>query len=386
MKKSVKKFLTLLLCFSVLFTLMNLSVLADSFEEQIVPQMYAKDQIEEIAATPDELNRWNANTKIEDEIILYDIHDNPNGYVYTLSTDGAETGFIQFDYLDGVYQLHSYAFSGQNEVIYLRERWSKENNAPVPGKIYYLGSMAYAVKVEDHFVDLISSDVVTLSEAELAEEYAKQVKRRLTPQSRAAANGSKNVVNYNKFTPVTMDDFQGRVVKDGHASTVMDHCTPTAGTNVMKYYDLCRGQTKLFIDDWSTFSRMYLAMDTNSVTSPSKIRSGTYWDITHSDGYSGLLNYANQRGAPSSDTYRYALGAVTGIKMSSITEQIDKNHPVMISVQGFPGAAGGGSSYHSVVVFGYDNDKILVNNGWTTDFIYYNYNSLAVHEYYYIGY
>lgn len=249
-----------------------------------------------------------------------------------------------------------------------------------------MGSSFYAIKNGQKFVDLYSGNEINLNSEKLTEFYDDFVAMKKSQRATLQANSSLiSVENYNNFSLVEMDDFSGKTIVGAQSSLVDDHCTPTAGTNVVKYYALCRGKSALYDgSDWNTFKALYLAMDTNGVNSSSGL-IGTYWDITYSDGYAGLLDYINSKGTPASDTYRYALGGLTGINFNSIKEQIDKDHPVIMGVKSFPNAAEP-DGYHSVVAFGYDSNNVMLTNGWDKSYHYYNYSSLAVHEYYYIGF
>lgn len=388
----MKKIISLVLLLSLILSVFGLGVSASELNPV---QTFAREQIERIAAEPDENNIWSEETSIKSEFVLYDLENVPNSYIYNLVTNGKDTGYIQIDVLDGVYSVHSYSFDGTNEVFHMLQQISQTNtpgvlSADTFGKVYYLGQSAYAIEKDGQLLDLYTDEAIAVDRKDLKKGYNEFVASMKIPQISPQASitsGSTMITNYKNFTLADMDDFKGKTIVGGHSTVVNNHCTPTAGTNVVKYYAKCRGKSALYAgSDWNTFKALYLAMDTNGVNySFDGQWTGTYWDITHSDGYSGLLNYINARGVPTSDTYRYALGAVTGISINSIKEQIDKNHPVIMGVKSFPGSSDS-STYHSVVAFGYKSNMVILSNGWDKSYHYHNYSSLAVHEYYYIGY
>lgn len=380
-----KKILSFVLSLTILSSFFSFNVFAS---DSVSVQDFAKQQIAQISSKPYN-DIWTENTEIKSEFVLYDLEGFPNSYIYNLTTEGKNTGYIQIDVLDDLYTVHSYSFDGTNEVFHMLRNISQTNQNSLSyntEQIYYLGSSFYAIKNGQKFVDLYSGNEINLNSEKLTEFYDDFVAMKKSQRATLQANSSLiSVENYNNFSLVEMDDFSGKTIVGAQSSLVDDHCTPTAGTNVVKYYALCRGKSALYDgSDWNTFKALYLAMDTNGVNSSSGL-IGTYWDITYSDGYAGLLDYINSKGTPASDTYRYALGGLTGINFNSIKEQIDKDHPVIMGVKSFPNAAEP-DGYHSVVAFGYDSNNVMLTNGWDKSYHYYNYSSLAVHEYYYIGF
>ena len=298
-----------------------------AFAQQLMPDQYALQQVVQIASLNNPHNKWTTDTTIINEVVLYDFNDYPNGYVYMLSTDAKETGYIQIDVIDGIYSVHSYSFDGTNEVI------SLINNSAIkmPGtysaahlseidstKIYYGGSMRYAVVIDDEVVDLASGKKIKETKEELAVKYQSNSARSNTQISIISEDEPTwtMVSNYNNFRLVDMYDFQGDTIQGGHTSTISNHCEPTAGTNIMKYYDLCQGITQLYSADWLTFNQLYRAMNTNGITEASPGTPGTYWDVTFSFGYSGILDYMEDCGVSPANSYRYAWGALININQS----------------------------------------------------------------------
>ena len=94
---------------------------------------------------------WTENTEIKSEFVLYDLEGFPNSYIYNLTTEGKNTGYIQIDVLDDLYTVHSYSFDGTNEVFHMLRNISQTNQNSLSyntEQIYYLGSSFYAIKMD----------------------------------------------------------------------------------------------------------------------------------------------------------------------------------------------------------------------------------------------
>lgn len=387
----MKKVIGIFLCMGLLFSMFIAPVFA--IVEPSGAERFALTEILKIAAEKDDLCKWTEDTQIKDEFVLYDLTDQPNGYIYTLVTNNKETGYIQIDAIGDTYSLHSYSFDGTNEVFHML-RANKLITEPFRAlqdskkqKVYYVGNQGYAIEKNGELIDLLSNKAISQTRTELLNLYEEYIEmKQAISRTGEIEQGSTMVRNYTSLALVSMDDFVNLTVVGGHVSTVENHCTPTAGTNVIKYFAMCQDIDELWkTNNISTFKAIYLAMNTNDVQESEQILSGTYWDIFYSDGYSGLLDYIDERGVNVVDSDRYALGAISGISIETIKEKIRWHYPVMLSVRSFPGSAGG-DGYHSVVAFGYKNDRLILSNGWDSSYHYYTYSNLNVQEYYYVGF
>ena len=116
--------------------------------DSVSVQDFAKQQIAQISSKPYN-DIWTENTEIKSEFVLYDLEGFPNSYIYNLTTEGKNTGYIQIDVLDDLYTVHSYSFDGTNEVFHMLRNISQTNQNSLSyntEQIYYLGSSFYAIK------------------------------------------------------------------------------------------------------------------------------------------------------------------------------------------------------------------------------------------------
>lgn len=87
----MKKIISLVLLLSLILSVFGLGVSASELNPV---QTFAREQIERIAAEPDENNIWSEETSIKSEFVLYDLENVPNSYIYNLVTNGKDTGYI----------------------------------------------------------------------------------------------------------------------------------------------------------------------------------------------------------------------------------------------------------------------------------------------------
>jgi len=332
---------------------------------------------------------WNQSSKINNVTMLYDLDNNINGYIFEITTNNIDTGFIQIDCSTGENIVSSFSFTGNHQLNSMLTEFKKQNiesKSEEVDKIYYLGNYNYLINnpsKNNKYYNLNSQNEVTDTDETLKNKYKKHVKDKSntsnntlsspevstmslnTASSTTSSAITKYVTNANYNMLVSMGDFKGKYI----GSTKVDrHCSPTAGTNIIKYWALQRGVTNLYYQsDWWVFSSLFVNMKTNPLV-------GT----TLQDTYNGLWNYgANTRGVRPTGS-----DLITDVSYSKAKNLVQANVPFIIGVENYDGVAGG----HAISCFGYYENStlfnsskyVIVNNSWDKNWTFEYYNNLNV--------
>lgn len=162
---------------------------------------------------------WNNTTTISNIVPTYNIDNIINGYIVSLDTENISTGYIQIVSEGVSMQIISFSFEGEHHTSTLN------NN-----ELYYLGNLKFAYKTNDTNYKLLTNEEVYFTLEDLEEMATDVVIKR-----------SKSVTPYNAHTLVS--NFQtATMVKVGDFSGYNEHCSPTAGTNlinlgILSWYD-----------------------------------------------------------------------------------------------------------------------------------------------------
>lgn len=401
MKNLIKKYLWVLAQHSKVLLIVLILFCTNAFADETNPvqqdksdldiNLYITNFVEQTLTTYADISNgiWNASTAETDRIYLYDIKDNVSGCIVQLENNGAYAGYIQICIIDNIPRLHSFSFEGNCELYKLLTSGGYNID-----DLVYLGKSYYLIQdTEDFFTDPYSGDVVSntqvlqkSAEVKIAAKYNYKTAEMNIAPGTTMVSGFTTDSDTADFRLVAMSDFNTLVITGDHASQVSNHCSPTAGTNIIKYYFRCRNKKSLAYgySDKMIFERMYIAMNTNHVNSVGYSKDdtgGTYWDITVSFGYNGLKKYCKNQGLEPTIYGRKVLG----ITYNNLKSIIDQDCPVMLTLKNFQNNSGE-TSYHSVVMFGYYNGLAAISTGWDKKIHYYSYNNaLTVSEYYYIG-
>ena len=326
---------------------------------------------------------WSNETTIDSTIILYNMDQTPNGYIFKLKTGIIESGFIQIHDIDGAYSLYCYAYEGDSEVECMLNYWGTDLDENT--HIYFLGSFKYLIDSENGgYLDLSSNCIIERSKDELVtieNNYTTHIEeapvvltlnKNKIPDSSTISRGSIDDYTW----PIT-SDFSGiTITYNNTTQTVVDHCTPTAATAIVRYLrHLGRTQCSTGESARQTFEEMYIALNTN------QIRFNDSSIFYNGDGTArsqiapGIQYYATQNGYSLSAT-RTLLPTLSGMK-----SQLDNNKLLLVSVDDFGGISGG----HSIVVTGYSSNTLYVQNGWSRAQINYAYSSLDIAQYVSVG-
>ncbi|GAA0122856.1 MAG: C39 family peptidase [Clostridium argentinense] len=253
----------------------------------------------------------------------------------------------------------------------------------INNKIYDMGNYDYLVKERNTTLNESDTELYNLrtgekvkSLSELKKQYngllqtkKNNFKNELNQKNyRATATGTvkQYVTNANYDILVDMYDFIGLNIGSW---AVWDHCGPTAGTNIIKYWAKKRGVSQLYYsDDTWVFKSLCVNMKTN-------ITGGT----TVKNIYDGLWNYGkNTRGVtPRSGEQLIAPD------YSKAKSLINKNFPFIMSLSNYPNLG----DNHAVTCFGYYENNgtnyLIINNSYNKTWTFQSYNSLDILAYSY---
>lgn len=182
-------------------------------------------------------------TDIDLVIPLYNTDDVINGYIYNLKTDNKKTGYIQVRCIDGNYQVVNLGFEGEN---YL-ESWMYQNNLSMDvleySKVYYLGNFAYFVKDERKQILL---DLENKTEFDAWTDSMKKFEERFTEifSQKSENRGIYSTAGTTVKVSI-LSSASGYFRTTGYYSSYTNHCSPTAGTNLMLYWNKAKGYTSL---------------------------------------------------------------------------------------------------------------------------------------------
>ena len=329
---------------------------------------------------------WTENTKISDAIITYDLDGNENGYIFNLKTKDKETGYIQILKLNSVYYVNAYTFQGRHYLDKMIASYkTKNNNFKDEYKIIYNGNIDFIINEDtmqkNKYYNLTTEQTMQYDKSQLQIKYNKIEKNIIenVPSSNSnsfsklsAATSTtgvkKYVLNANNADLVEMDDFSGRTL---NGQLVDNHCSPTAGTNLIKYWANRRGVTQLFHDsDWWVFSSLCVNMSTKFPQPNAGTSSANF--------LAGLRNYStNTRSVSYSGDEWWGDGFLESCTFSKAKSYIDANVPFHLDLVG-----------HSVVCFGYDTvsgtDKLIINTGWDKLWTFQAFSSFDIDYYQYV--
>lgn len=350
---------------------------------QVSAEQFIKAEINRIVAEKPVDCSWTNETIFGTPVVLYDAYDNCNGYVFKLYTDGSETGYIQITCFDGKFKVYCYSFTGIPAYEGLSNTYEKQLEDSKNGRLYFFGNMAYCVKTKDDTFRAI--DAVEAISVETARTYYDSfryaIKEKESEREKESHTENRNESYFapqtRSFSLVTMSDFSNLYATrpNGTQQIVTEHCSPTAATNIMRYFR-STGASPLStsVSNTTIFMEMYYAMDTNAIRTSNIIQAtGTL----RSNIRPGISSFCAGRGCPPA-----TIGRVLSVTLSGIKNHINNGELLLMSLDDFP------SQYakHSVVLFGYSGSSLKISTGWDTSYHYYSYTNLTIAQYVYVGY
>lgn len=393
---STKKFFSLILAIIMALTV-TLSFSAMNFTGKIstigtdLRYIEESDAIllaEEIIQTRKDLPDcpWTNETIIHEKVSLFDIDENVNGYIFRLSTNGKETGYIQVDTYAEAPRVIAFGYDGipalDSMLSYQKQIITK---AKSEDKIIYFGAYDYLKKTEKEksptYQEISTGKILDNNKMELKKRYtdhrvstndtyAKDRLNRLKNSllTRKSTTESQNQIIYEYidvpglwdgfgFVPYTMNEFAG----------YDNHCAPTCGMNILKYWRDCRGVPNIILGNHHliAFDSLRREMNHSSTngTNPYSAYTGIY-DYLNNNGLT-RFNYLEYRGKQVNNTFDWTW----------IITQIRHGYPLYIGTTGYPSA---NSASHAVFGIGYqdcsDGKWIRVADGWDrsiSHFLYY---------------
>lgn len=343
------------------------------------PEEYIFQQISAIRSN-DVTCPWNDETTISAIITLYNLDDIKNGYVFNLSTDGIETGFIQIHCIEDEYSLYCYAFSGNSEVECMADFWGYDLSKT---NIYFLGSFKYLILDKTGYLDLSTNSLIELDTSTLKtleNSYTAQVQSEpvsLIPSSSLIDTSSLIMpLGYEDdyVWPIT-DDFSNLTITyNGKSQKVSKHCGPTAATGIIGCLNHLGKITVPSGDKVKdTFEKLYISLNTNNIRFNSLTTGGTAWNQVDV----GIRWYGRTYGCDVSAELS------NSNSISSIKSALTKGYILQVGVKNFDNTSGG----HFIVVTGCSTDTgiLYVQNGWSRNSVQYPYSSLDIVNYTYVG-
>ena len=264
-KIEVKKLVSLILTAILMVSFLSFPAGAADIAEkkEVIPEALIYQHMAEIRTMPE--CGWTDDTEIKTVTPLYDLDDHINGYIFELSTEGKDTGFIELFKPEGEFELKSFAVEGGHSIHAMeKQNVTAKKMAPLENKIYYLGGYDYLRAEKDDakkLYDLNRGAYVEQSKAELKAYYSEfktavkkaKAQQKLEMQAQAqketpaimrAANGYQTIY-------VTGADYKYLVIETDFPGR-SNHCAPIAGTSLIKYWGQRRGITGLYYgnDTW----------------------------------------------------------------------------------------------------------------------------------------
>jgi len=399
MKKTIQSIIKMVLIFALCVQLMlSSTALSISSVTPVDPGRSYAMQMVQMVDSDDIDCPWNDTTLISSMLPLYDHNGVVNGYIYNLSTDGQDTGYIQLFYKDDVYSLLGFAYEGRHYIenmirAYTQKATSRHDLQET--KIVYAGGMDYFLKQSSGvYYDLSNQAEIPADQmTEIQDNYAQlankivtkevQLQRQNATRSTADTGVKRYVTGTNNLDIVATSDFAGCTIGN---HVVTGHCAPTAATTIVKYWANRRGVTNLYYNsDWWVFSSLYVNMNTNNINQiPGSNHNGTwYYDILP-----GLRNYSVQTRGVSISGWDW-WGDITSETVTFEKAQAYINADIpFIGLQTRTSAQSNAVVGHAIVCFGYytvdGRQQLIVANGDDKSWHFLDFDSLDLFYYQYV--
>lgn len=327
------------------------------------PDRIAAEQIKEFVRSSDPIVTWTEETLVSRRISLYDFEGEISGYIYYLETVGKPTGFIQLNLKDNSFVPFSIGFDGADHLTSLLENTEMSAMVRANSPIYYVGGLNYYVATEENrIVDLLNDEIIDCSIAELNREYEEYVQTKLafeisedemaemqanavaraeTKNQRGLSRSAMTTTVYNYFAGA-MSYRNTRYYQINYDSTLLNHCAPTAVTNMVLYWSVARGHSDLGTGAIGIFEYMYDEMGTSNNGTP------------YANVFGPIQDYFELYDPDSS----LVSALWSGVTFNRIKDAIDDDIPVQLEIGDWSQSLG-----HSINVWGY-------NTGGTNDYYY----------------
>lgn len=327
----------------------NSDVLINQAQEQQA-ESYAVNFIKKERRTSEANSiQWNSSTSIAEKIPLYDFEGNINSYLFRLTTNGSNQGFILVDLTADKPYAEAYCATGKLPADYMMLKHS-DHEITAEDKIIHAGMFKYAFEKNDVFYDLESNQPIGIAQNDLQESYTRNTQ---LANSKSTFR-SNNSVNYPVSRTLSIDSL---VTTSDYGDD--NNCGPTACTNFIYYWKSYN--SKLWTGSVYGDLKKYLKWDSNSGV--------------QRDAYiPGLKAFGNSRKAPikGSDDRTH-----NSIDWNFIATNIYSGIPLILSVDSYQGVSGG----HAVICFGYSKSTsvptLVLADGWNDSLVSYDYRNAA---------
>jgi len=327
---------------------------------------------------------WTNETTISSIIDLYDPSGNMAGLIFDLETDGEATGYVEICFVSSTPIIKAYSYEGINAVVgQLALTDSDINPYADTTTVISLGGMEFGLKdntsTTDEVLLVSTGNTINFIENKIAMQNYYDDNMDVLEEICA------QTVNDNQIVTATYVSggagFSAKTTSHFANSGYVNRCAPTAGVNILKYYQERYGIT-LYENVNTAFEMLYNFMLTNQHG-----HTGTGFEHI----LPGMQNYFSSRNT----AYSFS-GSTLSPTLATIKTNINRNCPVILTATDFGGEGTGG---HAVVAFGYGTvnttpnseiityeSSVILATGWSTALHTYVYSSVQVRGLVYIGF
>lgn len=363
----------ILAIFSILsICLVTTSLGTTATTSNTAPEEFTLQSIAQIAVNVSD-STWDTDTEISEIFTTYDMDLSVNGYIFNLTTDGNQTGFMQILVNDTEYDIIAYSFKGTSSLNSMIAACESTKHFNKNSKFIYIGNMDYFVKEDSgnsgKYYSLYYQTPFTVDKDQMKADYKEMKtnmknenknKNKLIPGSltASAAGVTKYVTGADNKYLVPPEYIKDCITNGSkiNGQTPTGHCGPLAGTSIISYWS-----TNLWNDFyWWIFSSLYVNMQTNV-----GIQGTTDVNVV-----AGLERYSvSTRGVPISGKYLTEVQA--NMDFTHAQSWINQNIPFIILTQNYNNPYTGSiSGNHFITCFGYSTasgcDQLIVNDNYTT--------------------
>lgn len=375
----MKKLTSIIITLAMLFMLLQAPVGVAAADGSVLPKVFASYVQSAMQDIKEEFSTdcvWDSDTLLSRFYVVRRSDDTPYSVVLELEGDSEPQGYIEV-----LYDLSSLVGFSFGDTSVLTKMLEYRNLDPDDycgysnNYVYFAGSYDFAVANQENTLLLLSNNnSISRDNFEDCElEYFTQLGETTIQEVEEPIVSPMYVLNSGHTWLSSSEISTLGVVTTNNFPTYDNHCTPTAGTNFIRFWYMLEGETGLWPgSNYSLFNSLYNAMGTNGVGTGTTFVQGV-----SDNGYTGLRSYAINRGCSPDDwdiKWRPTL--------AQVKNEINNGHPLMFNAANYGNSVG----YHTVVCVGYSTEVVQILNGWTTSFDNKVYSSLIICNYYYIAY
>lgn len=313
-------------------------------------------------------NMWDYTTSIKSTIKLYDFNDNVIMYLFRLTTNGIDKGYVLLDANSSNPYIYSFSYDSD----YILDSISIEKtgiNTKDDEKIIIYDDFSFLIKKEDeegktYYIDFETDEIIDISQNKNNDKPTKLKIGKSSSKTKIKDNAAKASSKTNNYVIAGILDKDYKIYTNKDFPKIKNYCGPIAGINLIYYWTHAHPLKNSLSPLWNknTFSDLATYMNTT-------LRNST----TNHDLSNGLINYAKNKNKPI-DFWDES----NGKDWSFFKDNIDKNIPIITLLNKDPKYKN-----HFVVAIGYkykNNNKYLrILDGWSKSTnIFYKYRGNIV--------